>query len=127
MSDSSETSAPDDTDADADDQTEPYGEQPGESFRATEADCRNEDCPGTLWYHETDLVCDTCNELVDMDRQRRSVSLESPWDHYRDNRPTYRNSDKPILPGGFADAYEWGGDTTSDTPDTISPEKFYQG
>ena len=77
-----------------------------EGYRRTESACK-EDCDGLLWYHENMLVCDTCSSSIDLEVRRSQSYGEDQWERYRQERPTYRNSDRVRMPGGFLSGYDW--------------------
>lgn len=126
MQDSSET----DTATDEDTGLGPASgaNRPAETYKATDSPCRREECDGRLWYDDHTLVCGTCYTMVDMDRQRRSASMSSPWESFRgDHRATYRNSDTTRMAGGYPHAYDWAtSDETDGTIGALDPTEFYR-
>ncbi len=98
-----------------------------DGYRSTDSECHEDDCDGTLWYSDNSLVCSTCWTLVDMEQQRRSVSISNPWEEFWENRPTYKNSKRRRQPGGFKEPYDW--KTTDDVDGAIidlRAEDFYR-
>lgn len=64
---------------------------------------------GTLWVNSFEILCDNCGRVVR--KSDAGFSHEPPWKYYRDNQDeyTYDNSERTILPGGFARAYRGDG------------------
>lgn len=98
-----------------------------EGYQRTESKCKEDDCDGLLWYSENMLVCDRCSASIDLEARRSASYTEDPWDRYQDNPPTYRNSGRVRMPGGFLSGYDW---LTSDDVDgvlsEVDPQEFYQ-
>lgn len=100
-----------------------------EGYRRTESECHTDDCEGQLWYDSHTLVCDTCHQTTDLDEQRRTFSLRDPAvmhrEQSREDRPTYENSGRVRLPGGFP-VYDWiNSDDVDGTVSDLDPENFY--
>ena len=99
-----------------------------EGYRRTESDCHEDDCEGQLWYDDHTLVCSECYLTIDLDRQRRQLTLGEVPDLYDGSvdPPTYNNSGRVRLPGGFP-IYEWiNSDDIEGTVRDLEPENFYR-
>lgn len=99
-----------------------------DEYRRTDSECHEDGCEGTLWYDSHTLVCSTCWTMVDLEQQRdrRRSDSGTQWEQYQTDRPTYDNSGRVQLPGGFISAYDWM--TSEDTDDPIvsmNPAEFY--
>lgn len=69
-------------------------------YDPTETECP--DCEnGDLWVNSYELVCDSCGIAL---RKGDTVDQDFPTSR-DDERPTYDNSGRVILPGGFSSAY----------------------
>lgn len=96
-------------------------------YRQTESECHEDDCEGKIWYDDHTLVCGSCSSAVDLDQRRRSVTLDDPWDRYRSDRPTYENSGRARMPGGFLSAYDWvSSDDIDGMVSSVSADSFYR-
>jgi len=70
-------------------------------YDPTETECP--ECEeGQLWVNSFELVCSECGNVL-----RKGDNSSRDFSHSRDERPTYDNSGRVILPGGFHSAY-WG-------------------
>ena len=98
-----------------------------DGYRRTGSECKETDCEGLLWYSENMLVCDRCSASVDLEARRSASYTENPWDRYHKDPPTYRNSDRVRMPGGFLSGYDWlSSDDVDGIISDVDAEEFYR-
>ena len=119
------------TDSEEDDSTPTPGpladELASAGHRRTQSVCKEDDCEGLLWYSENILVCDVCSASIDLEARRRGSHAEDQWERYETERPTYRNSGRVRMPGGFLSAYDWiTSDDIDDVVSSVEATEFYR-
>lgn len=100
-------------------------------YRSTGRECRHcED--GTLWFEGSEIVCQNCAVVNDMDEQRTKSTNVDVWEKFDELRDDgwydYDSSYRRCI-GGFSWTYDWvtGSDLEPhETLDDIPSREFYQ-
>jgi hypothetical protein len=96
-----------------------------QSMGGTVAEDTCNECNGTLYELEYEVVCGRCSMVLGSGSH--STSDKTQWDYFHENRSTYHNSNKHRCVGGFPHVYEWTERDEVDQPiKKLHPDEFYK-